>query len=154
MDETERSPSEIRVRWARDTDDVAGALAVRELVFCGEQGVPRAEEIDGLDGDAEHIVAIDPARGQVVGTLRLLVDGGRAKVGRVAVQREWRRRGVASRMLALALSRCREEGCESVRLAAQMQATELYERAGFRVESAPFEEAGIPHVWMGLELGS
>lgn len=28
----------------------------------------------------------------------------------------------------------------------------LYERAGFAVESDVFEEAGIPHVWMGRAL--
>jgi predicted GNAT family N-acyltransferase len=39
-----------------------------------------------------------------------------------------------------------------VRLAAQMAATDVYRRAGFAVESEPFEEAGIQHVWMGQQL--
>jgi predicted GNAT family N-acyltransferase len=59
---------------------------------------------------------------------------------------------VASRMLALAVARARALGCVSVRLAAQIEAAEVYRQAGFAVESDVFEEAGIPHVWMGLAL--
>jgi predicted GNAT family N-acyltransferase len=89
---------EIPIRWALDPDDVRGALAVRERVFCEEQGVPRAEEIDERDEQA------------------------------------------------------RTHGCSRVRLASQLEARSVYERAGFAVESDPFEEAGIEHVWMGLRL--
>jgi predicted GNAT family N-acyltransferase len=143
---------EIRMRWASGPDDVRGALAVREQVFCREQGVPRAEEIDGRDEHALHLVALDPDGRRVIGTLRLLVDAERAKVGRVAVERDWRRRGIASRMLELALLAARERGCREARLASQLEATGLYRRAGFAVESEPFEEAGIAHVWMGRSL--
>jgi predicted GNAT family N-acyltransferase len=33
-----------------------------------------------------------------------------------------------------------------------MHATAVYEQVGFSISSAPFEEAGIPHVWMRREL--
>jgi ElaA protein len=144
--------AQIDIRWATEPGDVSGAIAVREQVFCREQGVPVAEEVDGLDDSAEHLVAIAPADGRVIGTLRLLVDGDTAKVGRVAVERDWRRRGIAARMLQLALARARERGCVRARLAAQLEAIALYEQAGFAVESDEFEEAGIPHVWMGMLL--
>lgn len=160
----------IEIRWARGGEDMQGAFALRDLVFCGEQGVPREEEIDSRDGDALHLVALDLEDGRVVGTLRLLLDTVRrddraradgerahdgapvAKIGRVAVAREWRRRGIAVRMLELALAAARERGCARVRLAAQLEAVALYERAGFKVESERFEEAGIQHVWMGQIL--
>jgi predicted GNAT family N-acyltransferase len=147
----------IGIRWARAGEDIRGAFALRERVFCGEQGVPREEELDARDEDALHLVALAPD-GCVVGTLRLLLDGHDgapvAKIGRVAVQREWRRRGIALRMLELALDAARERGCRSVRLAAQLEAVALYEHAGFAVESDVFEEAGIEHVWMGLALSA
>jgi predicted GNAT family N-acyltransferase len=143
---------EARLRWAASPEEVRDALRVREQVFCREQGVPRELEIDGRDGTALHLLAVESESERVIGTLRLLFDEGVAKVGRVAVERDWRRRGVASRMLDLALARARERGCEQARLAAQLDATELYERAGFSVESEPFEEAGIAHVWMGRRL--
>jgi predicted GNAT family N-acyltransferase len=142
---------QIAIRWARDAEDVRGAFALREAVFIGEQEVPLEQEIDELDRDARQLVALDSA--QVIGTLRLLSFGEEAKIGRVAVAKQWRRRGIASQMLDVALGRAREQGFERVRLAAQVVAVALYEQAGFAVESEPFEEAGITHVWMGLALG-
>ena len=129
-----------------------GALTVRERVFCGEQGVPVEEEHDGLDGGALHLVALAPGGVRVIGTLRLLLGGGEAKISRVAVERDWRRQGVALRMLLLALERAAERGCGRARLAAHIEAVDLYLRAGFAVESEPFQEAGIAHVWMGRAL--
>jgi putative N-acetyltransferase (TIGR04045 family) len=143
---------EIPIRWATGPEDVQGAVAVREHVFCGEQGVPRAHELDGLDDAAMHLVALAPGESRVIATLRLLLNGSVARVGRVAVEPEWRRRGIASRMLDEAVAAARARGCTRARLAAQTQATGLYERAGFAVESDSFEEAGIAHVWMGANL--
>lgn len=143
---------EIPIHWARGPEDLRGALQVREHVFIHEQRVPRAEEIDGRDQQAQHVVALEPRCQHVIGTLRLLIDANTAKVGRVAVERDWRCRGIAGRMLALALARAHERGCTHVRLAAQIAATSVYRRAGFTIESEPFQEAGIEHVWMGLQL--
>jgi predicted GNAT family N-acyltransferase len=144
----------IAIRWADGPDDLRKALAVREQVFCREQGVPRSEELDGLDDVALHLVVLARGTGEVIGTLRLLHSGASAKIGRVAVERSWRRRGIASRMLELALARATELGCREARLAAQLEATQLYARAGFTVQSGTFEEAGIPHVWMARPLVS
>jgi predicted GNAT family N-acyltransferase len=143
---------QVAIRWARDEREVSGAFALREAVFYGEQNVPLQDELDELDRDAQHLVALDPD-GSVIGTLRLLSFGDEAKIGRVAVAAAMRRQGIASRMLEIALARAREQGFRRVRLAAQVAAVALYEQAGFAVESDPFEEAGIPHVWMGLALG-
>ncbi|HTA32845.1 MAG TPA: GNAT family N-acetyltransferase [Solirubrobacteraceae bacterium] len=143
---------EISIRWATGPDDLRGALALRELVFCEEQGVPREEDLDEHDERALHVVAFEQSSGGVIGTLRLLLEPGDAKIGRVAVARERRRQGVALRMLGLALDAARERGSLRVRLAAQLDAVALYEKAGFAVESETFEEAGIPHVWMGQRL--
>jgi predicted GNAT family N-acyltransferase len=152
-----RGPERIRsgdveLRWAAGGHDRSQALSVREEVFCGEQGVPRALELDGLDDHALHLLALPAGAAYAVGTLRLLLDGTEAKVGRVAVQRRWRGRGIASRMLAAALATAADRGCRSARLAAQLQATALYERAGFTLASEPFEQAGIAHVWMRRNL--
>jgi predicted GNAT family N-acyltransferase len=138
------------LRWARDAADLQGAIAVRERVFIEEQGVAAEEELDGFDADALHLVALGPKH--VIATLRLVFDGDTVKVGRVAVDRAWRRRGIAARMLELALAEARARGARRARLASQLDVVTLYERAGFAVESDVFEEAGIPHVWMGLEL--
>ena len=138
------------LRWAQNAADVQQALRVRVNVFCHEQGVPLSEERDALDDRAVHLLAVGERR--VVGTLRLLTAAGVAKVGRVAVERDWRGRGVASSMLRTALATAREQGCREARLASQTAATGLYSRAGFVVASEEFREAGIPHVWMRMAL--
>jgi len=140
------------IRWARGAEDLRGAIAVRERVFVEEQGVPVEEELDGRDEQALHLVALAPGGKEVIGTLRLLFDGEVVKVGRVAVDRDWRGQGIAARMLELSLAEARARGARRARLASQVDVVALYERAGFAVESAVFEEAGIPHVWMGREL--
>jgi predicted GNAT family N-acyltransferase len=141
------------VRWSEGAADLEGAIELRRLVFCGEQGVPEQEELDGRDGEALHLVALEPGTADVIGTLRLLFDGDTAKVGRVAVERSWRGRGLASRMLEEALTVARGHSATRARLASQLEVVPLYERAGFEVESGVFEDAGIPHVWMSRPLG-
>ena len=42
---------------AVDEADRAACIALRIAVFCGEQGVTRDEEIDGLDETARHLLA-------------------------------------------------------------------------------------------------
>jgi predicted GNAT family N-acyltransferase len=141
------------IRWAQGPGDVSDAIALREEVFVREQGVPAEEEVDGRDAEALHLVALEPsAKGRVIGTLRLLFDGEVVKVGRVAVAAGWRRRGVATQMLEEALAEARRRGSARARLSSQVSAVEVYEGVGFAVESGVFEEAGIPHVWMGRSL--
>jgi predicted GNAT family N-acyltransferase len=144
----------LELRWARDEDDVRAAFEIRDRVFCVEQGVPPEEEVDALDEDALHLLALerDESGERALGTLRLLLEDERARIGRVAVVVDARHRGIASRMLELALARAGEERVAHVRLASQIVATPLYQRSGFVVESEPFDDAGIPHVWMGRAL--
>lgn len=139
------------LRWAEGNTDLAGALAVRMRVFGEEQDVPVEIEMDALDRGALHLVALSPD-GRVIGTLRLLFSGESVKVGRVAVERDWRGRGVASRMLDMALAEAVRRGAREARLASQVTVIELYRRAGFEVQSEVFDEVGIPHVWMGRAL--
>ena len=146
--------SDAEIHWARDAEDIKDAIAVRERVFIEEQGVPAEEELDGRDEEALYLLARDPGTGAAIGTLRLLLDGEVAKVGRVAVDRDRRRRGIAARMLDLALAEARTRGATRARLASQLDAVALYERAGFAVQSGVFEDAGIPHVWMCMRLAT
>jgi predicted GNAT family N-acyltransferase len=130
---------------------LAQALALREEVFVGEQGVPAALEHDALDATAFHVVALDD--GRCVGTGRMLRQpGGAARVGRMAVARGARRRGVGARLLAALEERARAEGLAVVELHAQVHAQAFYARHGYAPEGAPFEEAGIAHVVMRKRL--
>jgi predicted GNAT family N-acyltransferase len=140
----------IEVRRARDESEVAAALALREDVFCGEQGVSLADERDGLDGDAVHLVAV--VDGAVLGTCRLLVEGTTIKLGRMAVAPPARGRGLARALLDEADSESRALGGERIALAAQVAAQSVYERRGYDPYGEVFLDAGIEHVMMAKNV--
>ena len=118
--------------------------AIRTRVFVEEQGVPEALEWDGLDEPSRHVVAV-AADGTPIGTGRLLRDG---HIGRMAVIKEWRGRGVGSALLERLLAIAGSMGMNEVKLHAQTHAIGFYARQGFTVEGGEFMEAGIPHVEM------
>jgi predicted GNAT family N-acyltransferase len=138
------------VRPARDAAEVRAAIALRHEVFVVEQRVPIDEEVDEHDETALHLVAIDD--GRVVATARVVMDGETAKLGRVAVAADARRRGIASRLIAAAEAEAAALGAHRVALAAQTGALALYERAGYVAYGERFPDAGIEHVMMGKRL--
>jgi predicted GNAT family N-acyltransferase len=140
----------IQVRPTRDDAEIAAALALREEVFCGEQGVSLAEERDGRDEEALHLVVVD--NGVVVATCRLLVEGTTVKLGRMAVSRTRRGLGLARALITEAETRARALGAERMVLAAQLNAQALYDRAGYDAYGDVFLDAGIEHVMMGKTL--
>jgi predicted GNAT family N-acyltransferase len=137
-------------RPARDADEVRAALALRHEVFVVEQRVPIGEEIDEHDDGALHLVVVED--GRVVATCRVVMDGGTAKLGRVAVAPSARRRGLASRLIEESERHARALGARRVALAAQTGALSLYERAGYTPYGERFMDAGIEHLMMEKRL--
>jgi predicted GNAT family N-acyltransferase len=128
----------VRAEWERDRERLR---AVREEVFVREQGVPLDLEWDGLDSGCVHALAESDA-GEAIGTGRLLPDG---HLGRMAVLRDWRHRGVGAAVLEFLLAEARRLGIPEVVLHAQTHALPFYTRHGFVAEGPQFLEAGIPH---------
>jgi predicted GNAT family N-acyltransferase len=140
----------VALRRARDAAERSAATELRIRVFCDEQGVSREDEIDGRDGDAVHLVALE--RGAVVGTCRLLFDGTTCKLGRLVVDRDARRRGIGGRLLALAEDEARAAGAERIVLNAQTRARGVYRGAGYTEAGDRFMQAGIEHIRMERPL--
>jgi predicted GNAT family N-acyltransferase len=120
--------------------------AVRHTVFVKEQNVPEELEWDDADDRAYHVLAT-AVDGKPIGTGRLRLD---CHIGRMAVVKSWRGRGVGSAILKLLIDFARREGCAEVRLHAQTHALEFYARFGFTPVGERFDEAGIPHQAMTL----
>ena len=140
----------VEVRPVRDAAELEEALALRVRVFCGEQGVEPAADVDGLDEEALQFVAVED--GRVVGTCRVLVRDGVGKLGRMVVAREVRGRGVGALILEEAERGARAAGVTLVRLHAQVRAREFYARGGYEQVGEPFLEEGIDHVTMERSL--
>ncbi len=132
------------VQWA---ERVADLQSVRRAVFVLEQHVPEAEEWDDRDAVSQHVLAL--ADGVAIGTGRLLPDG---HIGRMAVIKSWRGRGVGRAMLATLLAVARQSQFVEAALHAQTHAINFYIKQGFTVEGPEFMEAGIAHRVMRLKL--
>ena len=121
---------------------------VRETVFVQEQQVPIEEEWDALDPLCTHVIARDAA-GQPIGTGRLTPE---RKIGRMAVLRDWRGRGVGDAMLAALMAQAKDMRWPLVSLHAQVSAEAFYARHGFIPYGERFWEAGIEHQSMHRAL--
>ncbi|TXK59646.1 GNAT family N-acetyltransferase [Alkalisalibacterium limincola] len=139
---------EFQVVPADYTADFDALRLVRETVFVQEQQVPLDEEWDDLDPQCEHVLAVDLDH-RPIGTGRL--TPGR-KIGRMAVMKDWRGRGVGEAILLALIERARARGWDEVSLHAQVSAEGFYSRAGFSPEGERFMEAGIEHITMRRAL--
>jgi predicted GNAT family N-acyltransferase len=90
--------------------DQAALRSVRDIVFVQEQNVPTDIELDAIDPQCRHVLARD-AQGRAIGTGRLTPQ---RSIGRMAVLREWRGRGVGEALLQALLDLAREFGFEPV----------------------------------------
>ena len=125
---------------------IAGPL--RFAIFVDEQNVPQGIELDDQDVSCVHALAYD-VDGKAIGTGRLLPDG---HIGRMAVVKEWRRRGIGAVILEALTAEARKRGHAEVVLSAQLQAMEFYRGFGFVAEGKVYEEAGILHQAMRKKL--
>lgn len=129
-------------------DARAQASRIRFAVFVEEQRVPPEIELDDMDVRCVHALAYAPD-GTAIGTGRLLPDG---HIGRMAVIRDWRGRGVGSAILESLVRAAASRGDSRVVLSAQTHALDFYRRHGFVAEGEVYEEAGIPHQAMRRTL--
>jgi len=152
-------PFVVRIFAWPEAKDMARPL--REAVFVLEQGVPLEEEWDEWDEGSAHAIASGPDQ-RPIGTGRLLPASSpgtarfepriEARIGRMAVLKAWRGRGVGAALLKALLDLAAARGVGAVVLHAQTSAVAFYRQSGFETEGGEFLEAGIPHVTMRLTL--
>jgi len=133
------------VSWS---DKQSELTSVRRAVFIEEQNVPENIEQDGKDSDFCHVLATDK-EGKPIGTARMDKEG---KIGRMAVLREYRGRGVGRKMLRVVMDWGRLNGITHFLVSAQIGAVEFYQKMGFEPFGEEFEEAGIKHVNMKIKV--
>ena len=117
---------------------------LRQQVFVVEQDCPYPD-LDGrdLEDATVHVLLLEDDH--LIGCLRVLDDGGWARIGRVVVARAARGRGLAALLMDQAMAVC---GDREVRLDAQTGLTGFYASYGFEVTGPEFDEDGVMHVPM------
>jgi predicted GNAT family N-acyltransferase len=139
----------IRVRRLASQKEIAKAFAIRMRVFVKEQGVPAEIELDSDDDRATHFLAYIGSR--AVGTARVVRHHGSAKIGRMAVLKSYRGRGIGKKLLERAMEAAKKWGARKIYLHAQVAVIGFYESMGFRCTGPIFDEAGIAHRKMILK---
>lgn len=135
-------------------EDLQKALHLREEVFVQEQKVPKEDEYDEFDKNANHFLATDDT-GNALGTARWRKTEKGIKIERFAVRKDWRGKGIGSMLLESVLEDIIHSGNSEgtfLYLHAQLSALPLYEKFGFKKEGDIFVECGIKHYKMSRVL--
>jgi ElaA protein len=149
------SGPDLKWQWCRLGELSAGqlyaVLAARVAIFVVEQNCAY-QDLDGLDGDAEHLIAWSGA--EVAGYLRVLAPGTRfadPSIGRIITTKPFRGSGLGRELVAKGIERTRRRyPGRPVRISAQQYLEKFYGEFGFATVSEPYLEDNIPHVEMLL----
>ncbi|MGM9647659.1 MAG: GNAT family N-acetyltransferase [Eubacteriales bacterium] len=126
------------------------AKAIRIAVFCKEQGF--TEEFDETDPIAVHLLAFE---GNIpVGTCRYCEteNAGTYLIGRIAVSRPYRGRGIGGILVREAEARIAAEGGGRVHIGAQVRAMPFYKSLGYLPVGTRYMDESVEHQGMEKEL--
>lgn len=131
------------------TTELYAILQVRTDVFVVEQACPYPE-VDGKDQYCLHLFW--EVEGEIAAYCRLLPPGisyKQASIGRVLVHSAHRGKGLAQKMMQLAIETIEKEMAETtIKIQAQAYLEAFYQRFGFRAVSDTYLEDHIPHIDM------
>jgi predicted GNAT family N-acyltransferase len=119
------------------------AWAIRKEVFVIEQACPEELEWENEEVSTHFIANFES---NPVGTARYRQTEKGYKLERIAVLREFRKKGIASLLIQTMLKEIPAN--QKIYLHAQIQAKEVYDKNGFKAIGPLFDEAGITHVQM------
>ena len=131
--------------------ELIDALNVRRHVFVIGQNIDEKIVFDPYDDKALHIIVM--TEGKTVGSVRLrLQEDGEAKLERMAILPNYRRKGLGQNMLTFLEGELRKRLATKIVLHAQSDVSKFYEKCGFSAEGPYFWEVGIKHIKMGKRL--
>lgn len=124
---------------------------IRTLVFTQEQNVSGHEEIDGLDPQADHYLLL--ANDAATATARVRYPDGVAKIERVAVLKTHRGLNIGRQLMEFIMADIQKNpAVKMMKLGAQIQVVDFYEKLGFKSHGDEFLDAGIRHIWMKRKI--
>lgn len=130
--------------------EIFTVINIRKTVFIEEQKVDVSEELDNRDYTAEHFLVSDD--NIYVGTARFYFEDDMAIIGRVAVLKEYRKKGYASFLIKGLIEEIKKTDVSLIHIGAQKQALKFYKTLGFEVSGDLYLDANIEHYPMELKL--
>lgn len=122
------------------------AKEIRATVFVKEQGFKK--EFDEVDNLARHMIIYEEE--QPISTCRFYFNEGKQSfiIGRIAVIKEYRSKGIGRKMLKEAEDIIRQDGGKSTMVSGQVRVEKFYEKLGYQKQGEVFLDEGCPHIWM------
>ena len=119
----------ITVKVVHNLDELNQAIAIRSAVYMAEQDCPYAEEFDGNDYSATHLLAYQSR--EPIGCLRIRYFAGFAKLERLAVREKFRKAGAGRRLVEAAVEFCRTKGYREIYAHARRELVDFWRDLGF-----------------------
>lgn len=126
------------------------AADIRKAVFVDEQGFQN--EFDDIDNDAYHAVLFTDDKTPVACGRLFTSDGKTYTIGRVAVIKEYRKKGLGEKIVTALESKARELGGIETELSAQVRAKGFYEKLGYSPFGDEYLDEYCPHISMKKAL--
>ena len=135
-------------------DEYFEILHLRTAVFVVEQDCPY-QEVDEKDRQSFHLFGKSTS-GKVMAVTRILPQGisyDEVSIGRVALKKEFRGKGIADSLLEESFKFIENEfGKVPVRISAQEYLLNYYSKHGFKQIGEMYLEDDIPHIEMLTQL--
>lgn len=127
------------------------SIKIRTAVFVEEQNVPKDLEIDALESKCTYFNIY--SNGQAVATARIFpTDDNGIHIQRVAVVKSSRDQHLGSELIKYICQYAQNKNYDYAILGAQDHAQSFYKKLGFQVVGKQYQEVGISHHDMKLNL--
>ena len=135
--------------------EVHEIIDLRESVFVVEQNCAY-QEADEYDVLAEHLFGRDQGQ-QLIAYARVLPANTKypePSIGRVVVARFVRGSNLGRELIRRSVEYCNEKfSASNIKLSAQVHMSDFYTEFGFVPASEPYDDMGIEHIDMCLNVG-
>lgn len=140
----------VRYEKIKTINDFIDAVRIRVDVFIVEQKCPPGWEPDEFDKKSRHFVAILDHK--LVATVRLREESkNTVKIERLAVKKEYRKKGIGLGLTKYVLSQALKKKYKKIWTQAQLHAQKMYEKAGFKVTSKPYDLYNLNIIHVDME---
>jgi predicted GNAT family N-acyltransferase len=125
-----RDINSMEVIIGNNPEIILKARSIRHQVFVVEQSIPQELDLDGLDNDSHHVLVTDADAS--VATARLHIkENGHSVMARVAVIKEYRGMGIASKVVKSLMDHAQQQGASMIEIHAHEFLKSYYEKFGF-----------------------
>lgn len=138
-------------KWIEPGNDYSDSKQVRISVFVEEQKYPQSAEFDEHDDVCPHLVIFDDDKPVATGRI-FMIENGTAKLGRIAVLKEYRGCYLGAKIMNELIARAKEINASSIYVSAQTYAIPFYEKFGLHAYGEEYLDIHIPHYDMKADL--